>query len=92
MHCGTLLKTVSAIEFSEQPSILESLSFHHEVFVVINFELVLHICIVNAMIFIQKNTGKLFQDPLLQRGCRNEIIMDQDPCKSDLELFFLKKF
>ena len=26
------------------------------------------------------------------RGCRLEIITDQDPCKSDLELFFGKSF
>ena len=52
MHGGTLLKIVSAVEFSEKPGLRESVSFHREMFGVTNFGLVLCICIVNAMIFI----------------------------------------
>ena len=43
-------------------SFLESVSFHREMFGVTNFGLVLHICIVNAMIFVKTNIGKLVHD------------------------------
>ena len=66
MHSGTLLKSVSAVGFSEKTSFWESVSFHREMFHVTNFELVLRICIVNAMIFIKKNIDKLVQDQFLQ--------------------------
>ena len=61
MHCGTLLKSVSAVGFLEKPSFWESVSFHREM-----FWLVLLIYIVNAMIFIKKNIDKLVQDQFLQ--------------------------
>ena len=54
MHGRTLLKSVSAVGFTEKPSILESVSFHGEMFCVTNFLLVLVMCIVIAMIFIKK--------------------------------------
>ena len=66
VHGGTLLKSVSAVGFSEKPSFWESVSFHREMFCVTNFLLVLRICIVNAMIFIKKNIDKLVQDQFLQ--------------------------
>ena len=66
MHGGTLLKSVSAIGFSEKPSFWESFSFRREMFCVTNFLLVLCICIVNAMIFIKKNIDKLVRDQFLQ--------------------------
>ena len=66
MHGGTLLKSVSAVGFSEKPSFLESVSFRHEMFCVTNFLLVLRICITNAMVFIKKNIDKLVQDQFSQ--------------------------
>ena len=54
VHGGTLLKTVSAVGFSEKPSFCESVSFHSEMLCETNFGLLLSICIVNAMIFIKK--------------------------------------
>ena len=66
MHGGTLLKSVSAVGFSEKPSFGESVSFRREMFCVTNFLLVLHICIVNAMIFSNKKIDKLVQDQFLQ--------------------------
>ena len=65
-HGRTLLKSVSAVGFTEKPSFLESVSFHGEMFCVTNFLLVLVICIVIAMIFIKKNIDKLVQDQFLQ--------------------------
>ena len=56
VHGGTLLKSVSAVRFSEKPSFRESVSFRREMFFVTNFLLVLRICIVIAMIFIKKKT------------------------------------
>ena len=61
VHCGTLLKSVSAVGFSEKPSSRESVSFHFEMFCATNFGLVLSICIVNAMIFIKKTLINLFR-------------------------------
>ena len=58
-HCGTLLKSVCAVRFLGKPR--ESFSFHHEVFCVTNFGLVLHIFIVNAMIFMKKTLINLFR-------------------------------
>jgi len=66
VHGETLLKSVSAVGFSEKPSFWESVSFHREMFSLTNFLLVLRICIVNAMIFIKKNIDKLVQDQFLQ--------------------------
>ena len=66
VHGGTLVKSVSAVGFSEKPSFWESVSFHREMFCLTNFFLVLCICIVNAMIFIKKNINKLVQDQFLQ--------------------------
>ena len=66
VHGRTLLKSVSAVGFTEKPSFLESVSFHGEMFCVTNFWLVLVICIVIAMIFIKKNIDKLVQDQFLQ--------------------------
>ena len=66
VHGGTLLKSVSAVGFSEKPSFWESVSFRREMFCVTNFLLVLRICIVNAMIFSKKNIDKLVQDQFLQ--------------------------
>ena len=66
VHGGTLLKSVSAVGFSEKPSFWESVSFRREMFFVTNFLLVLRICIVNAMIFSKKNIDKLVQDQFLQ--------------------------
>ena len=66
MHGGTLLKSVSAVGFSEKPSFWESVSFHREMLDVTNFGLALCICIVNAIIFIKKNISKLIQDQFLQ--------------------------
>jgi len=54
VHGRTLLKSVSAVEFTEKLSFLESVSFHGEMFCVTNFWLVLVIYIVIAMIFIKK--------------------------------------
>ena len=53
-HCWTLLKSVSAVEFLGKSNFLESVSFHREMFGVSIFGLVLDICIVNAMIVINK--------------------------------------
>ena len=66
VHGGTLLKSVSAVGFSEKPSFWESVSFRRTNFCVTNFLLVLRICIVNAMIFSKKNIDKLVQDQFLQ--------------------------
>ena len=66
VHGRTLLKSVSAVGFTEKPSFLESVSFRREMFCVTNLLLVLRICIVNAMIFIKKNIDKLVQDQFLQ--------------------------
>ena len=66
VHGRTLLKSVSAVGFTEKPSFLESVSFHGEMFCVTNFWLVLVICIVITMIFIKKNIDKLVQDQFLQ--------------------------
>ena len=65
MNGGTLLKSVSAVGFSEKPSFWESVSFCREMFCVTNFLLVLRICIVNAMIF-SKKIDILVQDQFLQ--------------------------
>ena len=64
MHGGTFLKSVSAVGFSEKKTrFWESVSFHHEMFCLTIFLLVLRICIVSAMIFIiKKNIDKLVQD------------------------------
>ena len=61
-----MLKSVSAVGFLEKPSFWDDISFHRELFCVTNFLLVLHSCIVNAMIFIPKNIDKLVQDQSLQ--------------------------
>ena len=61
VHGGTLLKSVSAVGFSEKPSFWESVSFCREMFCVTNFLLVLRICIVNAIIFIKKILINLFR-------------------------------
>ena len=61
VHGRTLLKSVSAVGFTEKPSFLESVSFHGEMFCVTNFWLVLVICIVIAMIFIKKKFINLFR-------------------------------
>ena len=66
VHGGTLLKSVSAVGFSEKPSFVESVSFHREMFCPTNFLLIPRICIVNVMIFIKKNIDKLVQDQFLQ--------------------------
>ena len=66
VHGGTLLKSVSSIGFWEKLSFWDNVSFCLEMFCVTNFLLVLHISIVNAMIFIQKNIDKLVQDQFLQ--------------------------
>ena len=66
VHGNNLLKSVSAVGFSEKPSFWESVSFCREMFCVTNFLLVLRICIVNAMIFIKKNIDKLVKDQFLQ--------------------------
>ena len=62
MHGGTLIKSESAVGFSEKPSFEESVSFRREMSGVTNFELVLRICIVNAILFIKTNIGKIVQD------------------------------
>ena len=62
VHGGTLLKSVSAVGFSEKPSFWEGVSFCREMFCVTNFLLVLRICIVNAMIFIKKILINLFRN------------------------------
>ena len=61
LHGETLLKSVSAVGFSEKPSFWESVSFHREMFCLTNFLLVLRIYIVNAMIFIKKTLINLFR-------------------------------
>ena len=66
MHGWTLLKSVSAVGFTEKSSFLEIVSFHGETFCVTNFWLVLVISIVIAMIFIKKNIDKPVQDQFLQ--------------------------
>ena len=66
VHGGTLLKSVSAVGFSEKKSFWESVSFRCEMFCGTNFLLVLRICIVTAMIFIKKNIDKIVQDQFLQ--------------------------
>ena len=66
VHGGTLLKSESAVGFSEKPTFLKSVSFHREMFCLTNFLLVLRICIVIAMIFIKKNIDKLVSDQFLQ--------------------------
>ena len=69
MHCGTLLKSVSAVGFlkrKKKTSFWESVSFDREMFYVTNFWLVLRISIVNAMIFLKNNIDKLAQDKFLQ--------------------------
>ena len=48
--------------FRKKTSFWESASYHHEMFGVTNFGLVLCICIVVAMIFIKEYIGKLVQD------------------------------
>ena len=60
VHSGTLLKSVSAVGFSEKPSFWESVSSHWEMFGVTIFELVLPICIIKAMIFIKNKLVNLF--------------------------------
>ena len=50
------------VEFQKKPSVWESVSFHSEKFHMTSFGLVLRICIVNALI----NIDKLVQDQLLQ--------------------------
>ena len=40
---------------------MESVSFHHEMFDVTNFRLVLGICIVHVVIFIKKYLVKLYR-------------------------------
>ena len=66
VYGGTLLKSVSANGFLEKPSYWESVSLHREIFCATNFGLVLRICTVNGMIFINKNIGKLVQNQFLQ--------------------------
>ena len=66
MHGGTLLKSVSAVGFSEKTFFWESVSFTRKLFCVTNFGLVLCICIINAMIFIKKKIDKLVQDQFFQ--------------------------
>ena len=67
VHDGTLLKSISAVGFSEKNQVFcEDVSFHREQFCVTNFLLVLRICSINVMIFIQKNIDKLVQDQFLQ--------------------------
>ena len=61
MHGGTLLKSLSAVGFSEKLSFWESVSYHQEMFGVTTFGLVLCICIVNAIIFIKKTLVNLFR-------------------------------
>ena len=61
VHGGTLLKSVSAVGFSEKSSFLESVSFHREMFCPTNFLLIPRICIVNVMIFIKKILINLFR-------------------------------
>ena len=39
-----------------------------------------------------KYANKDHQNFIIWRGCRHETIMDQDLCKSDLELYFWKSF
>ena len=53
--CGTLLKRLSAVGFSGKAAILESVSFHSQMLGATIFGLVLGVCIVIAIIFIQKN-------------------------------------
>ena len=62
VHYGTLLKSVSAVGFSENPSFWETVSFHREMFGVTNFGLLRGVCIVHVDIFI-KIFGKLVQGP-----------------------------
>ena len=50
----TLLNNVSAVGFSGKSIIVSSVSFHHEMFCVTNFGLVLGVCIVHFVIFIKK--------------------------------------
>ena len=68
MYGGILLKIVSSVGFFERKKqvFLESVSYHREMLCATNFGLVICICIVNAMILIKKNIGKLVQDQLLQ--------------------------
>ena len=57
VHGETLLKTVSAVGFSERKKKknCENVSFHREIYDVTIFLLVPHICIVNAIILIKKH-------------------------------------
>ena len=58
---GLCSKVVSAVGFSEKTIFLESVSFHHEMFDVTSFRLVLGVYIVHVVIFI-KTIIKLVQD------------------------------
>ena len=62
---GLWSKVSVQLNFWKKTSFWESVSFHHEMFCVTNFLLVVRICIVNAMIFIKKS-DKLVQDQFLQ--------------------------
>ena len=58
---GLCSKVVSAVGFSEKPIFLESVSFHHEMFDVTSFRLVLGVYIVHVVIFIKKYLLNLFR-------------------------------
>ena len=53
---------VSAVTFLEIPSFSESSSFHREMFGSTNFQLVLMVCTVNAMIITKLKCEKFVQD------------------------------
>ena len=55
--CGTLLKSVNAVSFSEKAAFLESVSFNSQMLGATNFGLVLG----GALIFINKFIVKLFR-------------------------------
>ena len=58
---GLYTKVSVQLDFRKKTSFWESVSFHREMFCVTIFWLVLHICIVNAMIFIKKTLINLFR-------------------------------
>ena len=58
---GLYSKVVRAVGFSGKPIFLERVSFHHEMFDVTNFRLVLGVCIVNVVIFIKRKNVNLFR-------------------------------
>ena len=59
VFCGTLLKSVRAVGFSEKQLFLESGYFQSEMLGAANFGLVLGNFLVNAMIVIKKYVVKL---------------------------------